>query len=350
MDPAPTRPRLDPAGVLQELLRPHDPLFLEPGPAGELLLARLRVGLAWLLLALANFAPLPEGRRSAALGAALAVLAVSLIALVLVGGWFRPAWPWGLTVVDVLLAAALARTDLLALSAPTGFSTTGVELLLLAVLASALRDDPRCVLLAGLLSALLLRSPAAEPLLALAVGTALCALLVARARRLYPLAEHEALTGLPRRTAFEQRLALETARSQRHERPFALALVGIADLPRLIEEQGHARGNAVLRAAASLLRRTLRQTDTVASLEPGLFALLLPETRVASAEPRLERVCRELRAASQGGVGPAAGVDVRLSVVGCPEEGREPATLLELAERRLERSRDAAAVTAPPGH
>jgi diguanylate cyclase (GGDEF)-like protein len=338
--PASASAKLDPAGALLELLRPHDPLFLEPGPAGELLLARLRVGLAWLLLALANFAPLAEGRRSAALGAAVAVLAVALVALALVGRWFRPAWPWVLTVLDVLLAAALVRADQLLAEVPAGASSTGVELLLLAVLASALRDDPRCVLLAGVLSALLLRGHAAEPLLALAAGTVLCALLVARARRLYPLAEHEALTGLPRRTAFEQRLALETARSQRHERPFALALVGIADLPRLIEQQGHARGNAVLRAAASLLRRTLRQTDTVASLEPGLFALLLPETRVASAEPRLERLCQELRAAAQGGVGPAAGVDVRLGVVGCPEEGREPASLLELAERRLERSRE----------
>jgi hypothetical protein len=78
--PAPASARLDPAGALLELLRPHDPLFLEPGPSGELLLARLRVGLAWLLLALANFAPLAEGRRPAALGAAVAELGVALIA------------------------------------------------------------------------------------------------------------------------------------------------------------------------------------------------------------------------------------------------------------------------------
>lgn len=336
VEQAQARSRLDPAGALHELLRPQDPIFLEPGPAGELLLARLRAGLAWLLLALANFAPLPEGRRGPALVAALAVLVLALALLVLVTRRFGPAWPFVLTVVDVALAGGLARLDLL-LGAPLpGLSAGGLELLLLAVVSSALRDDPRCVLLAGGLGLLLLRQPSAWPLLVLAAGALLTALLVARGRRLHPLAEHEPLTGLPRRTAFEQRLTLEAARSQRHERPFTVALLGLAELPRLIDQQGAARGHAVVRAAAALLRRTLRQTDCVASLEPGLFALLLPETRVGAAGPRLERLCHELRVATQGGGGPAAGVEVRLGLAGCPEDGREPASLLELAERRHE--------------
>ncbi len=336
MDPAPTPPRLDPTGALLELLRPQDPLFLEPGPAGELLLARLRAGLGWLLLALANFAPLPEGGRATALAAALVVLALSLALLLLVTRHFRPGWPFALTVLDVGLAAGLARLDLL-LGAPLpGLSPGGLELLLLAVLSSALRDDPRCVLLAGGLGLLLLRQPSAWPLLVLAVGALLTAALVARGRRLHPLADHEPLTGLPRRTAFEQRLTLEAARAQRHERPFTVALVGLVELPRLIDEQGTARGHAVVRSVAALLRRALRQTDSVACLEPGLFALLLPETRLGSAGPRLERLCHELRVATQGGGGPAAGVEVRLGLAGCPEDGREPASLLELAERRQE--------------
>ncbi len=337
VEQAQARSRLDPAGALHELLRPQDPIFLEPGPAGELLLARLRVGLAWLLLALANFAPLPEGRRGPALVAALAVLVLALALLVLVTRRFGPAWPFVLTVVDVALAGGLARLDLL-LGAPLpGLSAGGLELLLLAVVSSALRDDPRCVLLAGGLGLLLLRQPSAWPLLVLAAGALLTALLVARGRRLHLLAQHEppdrpaAPHGL--RTAPDPR---GRARSQRHERPFTVALLGLAELPRLIDQQGAARGHAVVRAAAALLRRDPAPDRLRGQPRAGPVRAAVARDARGAAGPRLERLCHELRVATQGGGGPAAGVEVRLGLAGCPEDGREPASLLDLAERRHE--------------
>src|ERR1044071_4147123 len=127
---------------LVDTFRPQDPLFLEPGPAGELLAGRLRLVFAWLLLALANFLPLAEQHRRTALSGAVAALLVSVFALALTAHAWNRLLPAVLVLLDVgfaaLVLAALRAVELW----PPSASATGVELYLVALGLVALRDEP----------------------------------------------------------------------------------------------------------------------------------------------------------------------------------------------------------------
>lgn len=330
-----------------DTFRPQDPLFLEPGPAGELLAGRLRLLFTWILLALANFLPLAPAHRGSALSAAAAALLVGVFALALVAHAWNRWLPPLLVVLDVGLAAlllsALRALDLW----PAAASASGVELYLLALGLVALRDEPWLLLEAGVACALLLRPWALWPLLVLVATVGLLAALVARGRRLHPLIEHDPLTGLTRRAAFDVRLTLEIARAERYGRRLTAAIVEVAEFKELVDVQGHARGNAVLRAAAGVLSRALRQTDTVARDEGSRFTLLLPETRAAGALARLEALRQALHLAVQGGAGAAAAIQVRMGIAGWPEDGRDAAALIECAEARLVQDQRGAATPVP---
>ncbi|MBV8882420.1 MAG: EAL domain-containing protein, partial [Chroococcidiopsidaceae cyanobacterium CP_BM_RX_35] len=94
--------------------------------------------------------------------------------------------------------------------------------------------------------------------------------------RLQYNAFHDALTGLPNRTLFMDRLMQAIARGKRHED--ALFAVLFLDLDRfkvINDSLGHLFGDQLLLAIASRLKTCLRPTDTVARLGGDEFTILL---------------------------------------------------------------------------
>jgi diguanylate cyclase (GGDEF)-like protein/PAS domain S-box-containing protein len=89
---------------------------------------------------------------------------------------------------------------------------------------------------------------------------------------------HDALTGLPNRVLFIDRLQQATERLRR--RPRSLAAILALDLDRfqLVNDSlGHRVGDELLAAAAPRLRHVLRSTDTVARFGGDEFGILLEE-------------------------------------------------------------------------
>lgn len=94
-------------------------------------------------------------------------------------------------------------------------------------------------------------------------------------RKLAHMAGHDALTGLPNRTLYNDRLAGAIERHKRQRQPFALPFLDIDHLKDVNDTHGHAIGDQLLRGFAQRLRATLRSSDTCARLGGDEFALIL---------------------------------------------------------------------------
>ena len=89
------------------------------------------------------------------------------------------------------------------------------------------------------------------------------------------LARVDALTGLPNRRQFEERLAEAISRTRRTGQAMAVMFLDIDHFKAVNDSFGHAAGDAVLCEFAHRLKLCLRATDTVARLAGDEFVILL---------------------------------------------------------------------------
>jgi diguanylate cyclase (GGDEF)-like protein len=93
-----------------------------------------------------------------------------------------------------------------------------------------------------------------------------------------PASRVDPLTGLPNREAWADALDTERARRARYRRPVVVMNVDIDGLKATNQRFGRAAGDELLRGAAGVLRRNLRDADLVARIDEDEFGVLLPET------------------------------------------------------------------------
>lgn len=102
-------------------------------------------------------------------------------------------------------------------------------------------------------------------------------------RDLRRLAHTDALTGLPNRALFHDRLKLALAIAARHNSSLAILFVDLDRFKIINDSLGHEIGDKMLVSVGRRLRGCLRGEDTLARLGGDEFAVLLPEVTGGSA-------------------------------------------------------------------
>ncbi len=126
-------------------------------------------------------------------------------------------------------------------------------------------------------------------------------------RRLRHLAEHDPLTGVPNRRAWEAQVPQAISDAEQSGTPLAIALLDLNGFKAINDTLGHDAGDRVLREVAAAWRGQLRDSDMLARLGGDEFAVLLPDC----GEGDLDELARRLRTALQYDPGCAVGAVTR---------------------------------------
>jgi diguanylate cyclase (GGDEF)-like protein/PAS domain S-box-containing protein len=90
-------------------------------------------------------------------------------------------------------------------------------------------------------------------------------------------AYHDALTGLPNRLLFRDRLTIALAHAKRQKTPVAVMFLDLDRFKYINDTLGHSLGDELLRAVAARLRAVLREGDTIARMGGDEFTILLTD-------------------------------------------------------------------------
>lgn len=146
------------------------------------------------------------------------------------------------------------------------------------------------------------------------------------------LAYHDALTGLPNRRMFEQRLEQALDRARRSSRPCALVFVDLDDFKSVNDKLGHAVGDAVLQAAAQAIVGAVRQVDTVARLAGDEFTVLCENVDTDDAAQHVLDKLRQAFAQPLQVDGQPMVVRASMGISLYPKDGDDARTLLASAD------------------
>jgi diguanylate cyclase (GGDEF)-like protein len=121
------------------------------------------------------------------------------------------------------------------------------------------------------------------------------------------------LTGLLNRRAFRERLEYELQAGRNHSRPVAIALIDVDNFKGVNDSLGHAVGDQVLQAIASLLIGVARGTDVAARYAGDEFVMIFPGVDEATASQICLRLIDGVNRISNQ-IEPLADVRIGLSV------------------------------------
>ncbi len=144
---------------------------------------------------------------------------------------------------------------------------------------------------------------------------------------------HDALTGLPNRLLFRDRLEQAINLAKRHwQRTPAVMFLDLDRFKHINDTLGHEAGDRLLEEVAARLRRCVRATDTVARLAGDEFAVLLPEVGSDEAAREVgDKILTAMREPVLLGVESRV-VTTSIGVAMFPRDGQDPETLLKMAD------------------
>jgi diguanylate cyclase (GGDEF)-like protein/PAS domain S-box-containing protein len=156
--------------------------------------------------------------------------------------------------------------------------------------------------------------------------------------RISYLAYYDALTHLPNRALFQERLASALAQAKRNGQPIAVLVLDLDHFKQINDSPGHLVGDGLLQEAARRMQHSIRERDTVARPGGDEFMLILPDTDAEGAAHTAEKIVRSL-AEPMRLDSHALHVSCSVGISLYPENGRDAGSLIQNADAAMYRAK-----------
>lgn len=154
------------------------------------------------------------------------------------------------------------------------------------------------------------------------------------------LGHHDALTDLPNRLLLNERMEQAVKHAERHNSLLAVIFLDLDNFKHINDSLGHPVGDQLLREVARKLLLATRQDDTVARIGGDEFVLLLedigkPENAGIAAQKLAAMFAEPFQLPEH-----SIRVTASLGICICPQDGKDPATLLRNADSAMYRAKE----------
>ncbi len=142
----------------------------------------------------------------------------------------------------------------------------------------------------------------------------------------------DVLTGIPNRRYFDEQFAKEIDRFQRFGHAFSFIMVDLDHLKKINDSLGHPFGDAAIKHIANVIKKNIRDVDTVGRWGGEEFAVILPETDLQHARIVADRICAAIREKPVEGIGT---VTASLGLGCFPYDAQDSEKLFSLVDEAL---------------
>jgi diguanylate cyclase (GGDEF)-like protein/PAS domain S-box-containing protein len=154
------------------------------------------------------------------------------------------------------------------------------------------------------------------------------------------LAYHDALTGLPNRLLFKDRLTVALSHAQRNGSRLAVLFLDLDRFKVINDSLGHNIGDQLLQALAARVQSCVRESDTVARLGGDEMTLLLPNlNRSEDAAPVAQKILEAVRYPFHI-EGREFYITTSIGISLYPEDGLDAETLIKNADTAMYQAKE----------
>lgn len=153
-------------------------------------------------------------------------------------------------------------------------------------------------------------------------------------------ANHDALTDLPNRILFNDRLEQGIEKAKRKGEKLALFFIDLDHFKEINDSLGHSVGDEILVAVTTLLKKTIRQKDTLARLGGDEFTVIIEELNGISSATSLARKILKVLSQPISIGGNVLYVSSSIGISLYPNDGVFSSDLLKYADAAMYRAKD----------
>jgi diguanylate cyclase (GGDEF)-like protein/PAS domain S-box-containing protein len=161
-------------------------------------------------------------------------------------------------------------------------------------------------------------------------------------QKLHDLAYYDALTGLPNRELFQNRLHEAIKLASRNEDKLAVMFLDLDNFKNINDSLGHRTGDQLLKIVADNISNSIRSSDTVARLGGDEFTIILSDIKChESIKILAEKIIKVMEKPIEIQDGKTLYVSTSIGISIYPDNGNDVESLLKNADTAMYQAKDA---------